>query len=133
MGLGGPGAARLAPMGEPTPRIPARLRTAAALVAVEAVVEAVVIARRDELTPGLRVMLIGFLSFKWIFAAGVLRLRAGSALGLFLLEGTSVVAALGATDAPAWVRLALAAAAATAIVLLAGSLHAFPPPPLPRP
>lgn len=118
------------PMAEGT-TAPATLRIAAALVAVEAVVEAVVIARRDELTPGLRVMLLGFLSLKWVFAAGVLRLRAGAALGLFLIEGTSVVAALGATDAPGAARLALAAAAVGAIVLLATSLHAFPEPDLP--
>lgn len=110
---------------------PTTLRLAAAVVAVEAVVEAVVIARRDELTPGLRVMLLAFLSLKWVFAAGALRLKAGPALGLFLLEGTSVLAALGATDAPASARLALAGAAVAAIVLLARSLHAFPEPPLP--
>jgi hypothetical protein len=113
--------------------VPATLRAAAALVAVEAVVEAVVIAGRDELTPGLRVMLLGFLSLKWLFAAGVLRLRPGAALGLFLLEGTSVVAAAGATEAHALARLALAATALLAIVLLAASLHAFPEAPLPRP
>lgn len=113
--------------------VPATLRAAAGLVAAEALVEAVVIVRRDELTAGLRVMLLGFLSFKWLFAAGVLRLRAGSALGLFLLEGTSVVAAAGATDAPPGARAALAASALAAIVLLAASLHAFPEPPLPRP
>jgi hypothetical protein len=113
--------------------VPATLRAAAGLVAAEALVEAVVIVRRDELTAGLRVMLLGFLSFKWLFAAGVLRLRAGSALGLFLLEGTSVVAAAGATDAHPGARAALAATALAAIVLLAASLHAFPEPPLPRP
>lgn len=111
--------------------LPPALRVAAALVAVEAMVEAVVIAGRDELTPGLRVMLIGFLSFKWVFAAGLLRLRPGAALGTFLLEGTSVVAALGAVEASGPVRLALAASALLAIVLVATSLHAFPEAPLP--
>ena len=111
--------------------VPAALRTAAALVAVEAVVEAVVIARRDELTLGLRVMLIGFLSLKWLCAGGILRLQAGAALGVFLLEGTSVVAALGAVDAPAGARLALAGSAGLAMVLVATSLHAFPEAPLP--
>lgn len=111
--------------------VPSALRVAAAVVSVEAIVEAVVIARRDELTPGLRVMLVLFLSLKWVFAVGVVRLSSGAALGLFLLEGTSVVAALGAVDAPGGARLALAGSALLAIVLVASSLHAFPEAPLP--
>jgi hypothetical protein len=113
--------------------VPTRLRFAAVLVAAEALVEVMVVAGRDELTTGLRVMLVAFLSLKWVCAVGVLRLRAGAALGLFLLEGTSVVAAAGATDAPAAARAALAAVAVAVIVLLAASLHAFPAPPVPRP
>lgn len=116
-----------------SPQVPGTLRAAAGLVAAEALVEAVVVARRDELTVGLRVMLLAFVSLKWVFAARVVRLRAGAALGLFLIEGTSVVAALGATDAPGLARVALAVTALAAIVLLAASLHAFPEPPLPRP
>ena len=112
---------------------PVRLRVAAGLVAAEAVVEAGIIAGREELTPGLRVLIILFLSTKWVFAARVLKLRAGPALGLFLLEGTTLLFLLGASDTNAIVRLALAASALAAIVLLAGSLHAFPPAPLPRP
>ena len=112
---------------------PVRLRVAAGLVAAEAVVEAGIIAGRDELTPGLRVLVIGFLSTKWIFAARVVKLRAGPALGLFLLEGTTLLFLLGAKDTNAVVRIALAASALSAIVLLAGSLHAFPPAPLPQP
>lgn len=111
--------------------VPTRLRIAVGVVAVETVVEAVVIARRDELTPGFRVLLLALLSLKLVFAAGALRLRAGPALGLFLLEGTSVLAAAGATDATPGSRLALAGAALAVIVLLATSLHAFPEPPLP--
>jgi hypothetical protein len=113
--------------------IPAALRAAAALVAVEALAEVVVVSQRDELTPGLRVMLIGFLSLKWVFAWRVTGLRAGPALGLFLLEGTTAVAALGATSDPPAARLALAGSAVLACGLLASSLHAFPTPPLPRP
>ena len=111
--------------------VPATLRAAAALMAVEAAVEAVVIAQRDELTTGLRVMLVGFLSLKWIFAVGLLRLSAGAALGTFLLEGTSLVAAFGAVDASAGARIALAGAAVVVMALVAVSLHAFPEAPLP--
>ena len=108
-----------------------RLRVAAALVSIEAVVEAVVIARRDELVPGFRVFLILVLSLKLVWAAGVTRLRPGAALGLFMIEGLSAVAALGAVDAPALARVALAATAIAAIALVASSLHAFPEAPLP--
>jgi hypothetical protein len=112
---------------------PGTLRAAAALISVEAVVEAAVIAHREELTQGLRVMLILFLSLKWVFSWRALKLKAGPMLGLFLLEGTSAVAALGAVHAPTGARLALAAAAVLACVLLAASLHAFPTPEIPRP
>jgi hypothetical protein len=53
---------------------PARLRVAATLVSAEAVVEAVVIARRDELVPGFRILLILVLSLKWLWGAGGSRL-----------------------------------------------------------
>ncbi len=111
--------------------VPRSLRAAAALVAVETLLEAVVLLGHDAYTVGLRVLLLGFLSLKWIFAARVLRLSAGAAFGLFLLEGTTVVVALGATDSSALARVALGASGVTAIVLLAMSLHAFPPAPLP--
>jgi hypothetical protein len=110
---------------------PARLRAAAALISAEALVEAVVIARRTELVPGFRVCLILVLSLKLVWAVGVLRLRPGAALGLFMIEGISALAALGATDAPIGARLALAATATAVIALVAASLHAFPEAPLP--
>lgn len=112
--------------------VPVTLRAAAVLISAEAIVEAVVVSHREELTPGLRGMLIGFLSLKWIFSWRVTKLRAGPALGLFLLEGTSALAALGAEHAPLGARLALAGAAVLACGLLASSLHAFPTPPLPK-
>jgi hypothetical protein len=110
---------------------PARLRAAAVLIVAEMVVEAVVIARRTELVPGFRVCLVLVLSLKLVWAAGALRLRAGAALGLFMIEGVSALAALGATDAPLGARLALATTALTAIALVAASLHAFPEASLP--
>ncbi|MDP1820978.1 MAG: hypothetical protein Q8K58_13960 [Acidimicrobiales bacterium] len=117
---------------EPAPAaLPWTLRTASTIVSLETLAEVVVVSGRGELTTGLRVLLIAFLSLKWAFAWRVLHLSAGAALGLFLLQGTSAVAALGATDADPLVRMALAAVALVVIVLLASSLHAFPPPPLP--
>lgn len=113
--------------------LPWTLRAAAGLVSVEALAEGVAVVGRTALTPGLRVLLVLCLSLKWLFAWRALRLSAGAALGLLLLEGTTVVAALGAVSSGAGVRLALGVTAATVIALLAASLHAFPAPELPKP
>ena len=113
--------------------LPWTLRAAAGLVSVEALVESVAVVGRTALTPGLRVLLVLCLSLKWLFAWRALRLGAGAALGLFLLEGTTIVAALGAVSSAACARLALGVTAATVIALLAASLHAFPAPELPKP
>jgi hypothetical protein len=120
------------PAAEPT-SLPWTLRAATALIVVEALAEAVAVGGRDELTAGLRVMLILFLSLKWLFSWRARRLSPGAAMGLLLLEGTTVVAAIGASEAHLGARLALGLAAATALVLLAASLHAPPAAPLPRP
>src|SRR5690606_525140 len=102
-------------------------------VGVEALVEAVVVAGRSGLTPGLRVGLVLCIGLKGLFAWRALHRSHGAALGLFLLQGTTLVAAFGAVGAPSAVRLALAAAALASIGLLAASLHAFPAPQLPVP
>ena len=111
---------------------PWTLRAAAGLVSIEALVETVAVSGRDELTPGLRVGLILCLGLKWLFAWLVLRASAGAALGIMLLEGTTVVAAFGAVDSSTAVRLALGLTATTVVALVAASLHAFPPPTLPK-
>lgn len=112
---------------------PWTLRAAASLVSVEALVECVAVVGRTNLTPGLRAMLVVSLALKWLFAWRALRLSAGAALGLLLLEGTTVVAALGAVDTDALVRAALGATALSVIALVAASLHAFPSPDLTAP
>ena len=110
---------------------PRTLSTAAALVSVEALVEAVAVAGRTNLTPGLRVGLILCVSLKWVFAWRVLHLSAGAALGLLLLEGTTIVAAFGAVDRGPLARVALGSTALAVITLLFASLHAFTSPPIP--
>ena len=112
--------------------LPWTLRAASALVFVEALIESIVVARRTELTVGLRVALVLCVSLKWLFAWRVRQLRAGALFGLLLLEGTTVIAALGATEAATGARLALGAVALTVLVLLSSSLHAFPSPTLPK-
>jgi hypothetical protein len=112
--------------------VPWTLKAAVGLVVVEAAVEVVVVARRDELTPGLRVLLALCIGLKWVFAWGALRLHPGAAMGLLLLEGTTVVAALAATEASPAARLAAGGVALTVLVLLSSSLHAFPSPTLPK-
>jgi hypothetical protein len=112
--------------------VPWTLRAAVGLVVVEAVAEAVGVAGRSELTPGLRVGLVLCVGLKVLFAWRARRLSPGGMLGLLMLEGTTVVAALGATDATAAVRLALAGVALVVLALLSSSLHAFPSPTLPK-
>lgn len=112
--------------------VPWTLRASAGLVSVEALVEAVAVAGRTALTPGLRVVLVLSLAMKWLFAWRVLRLSHGAALGLLLIEGTTIVAAFGAVDTDLPVRLALGGTALAVVVLLLASLHAFPTPALPK-
>src|SRR3546814_17597447 len=94
-------------------------------------VECVVVAQRDELTPGLRAGLVACIALKGLAAWRILHRSAGAALLLLLLEATTVVAAFGAVDASTPARLGLGASALTVLVLVAPSLHAFPPPALP--
>jgi hypothetical protein len=114
-----------------TPVPPWTLRAAAGLVSIETLLECLAVVGRTSLTPGLRGLLIACVALKWVLAWRVLGLRAGPALGLLMLEGTTVVAALGAVETDGYVRLALAGSALTAVALIAASLHAFPPPTLP--
>jgi hypothetical protein len=113
--------------------LPITLPLAAGIVSVETLVEAVAISTRVELTAGLRFFLILSLSLKWLFAWRVLHRSAGAALGLMLLEGTTIVSAFGAVELALPVRVALGITALVAIALVAASLSAFPPPTLPRP
>jgi hypothetical protein len=112
---------------------PWTLRAAAVVVSVEALAESVAVVGRTTLTPGLRGLLVLCVGLKWLFAWRVLHLSAGAALGLLMLEGTSVVAALGAVETDGLVRLALGGTALLVIALLLASLHAFPSPAPPKP
>lgn len=123
--------ARLGPMAPAPDRIaapapPWTLSAAAALVSIEALAEVVAVSARSGLTVGLRSGLVLCLALKWLFAARAHRLHPGAALGLLLLEGTTVVAALGATEAAVGARLLLGATALAVLGLLSASLHAFP-------
>lgn len=111
--------------------VPRTLRAAAALASVQALAESIAVAGRTGLTVGLRTLLIAFIGLTWLVAWRVLRLSAGAALGLLLIEGTTLLAAFGAVDSSVGVRLALGATALAVIVLLLASLHAFPSPTLP--
>jgi hypothetical protein len=113
-------------------RLPLTLTSAVALVSVETLAEVLFVGDRHDLTPGLRVCLILCLALKWLFAWRLTHRSAGAALGLLLLEATTVVAALGAVDQPAGQRLAVGLCAALAVGLVSASLHAFPPPNLPK-
>ena len=112
--------------------LPWTLRVAVVLVSAEALAEAAGVATRDELTVGLRVSLVLCVGLKVLFAWRARHLSAGAVLGLLMLEGTTIVAALGATEAAPPVRLALAGVALAVLALLSSSLHAFPSPTLPK-
>lgn len=114
------------------PVVPWTLWAAAGLVSAEALVEAIVVAGRAELTPGFRVGLVLCVSLKGVFAWRVLRFSAGAVLGLLMLEGTTIVAAFGAVETALGARLAIGAVAVASIGLLSSSLHAFPSPTLPK-
>ena len=114
------------------PSLPWTLRAAVALVAVEALVEAVAVSGRSELTTGLRTFLVLCIALKWLFAWRVLHLSAGATLGLLMLQGTTIVAAFGAEGLAMPARLTLGAAAALVMALVLASLHAFPSPALPK-
>lgn len=112
--------------------VPWTLRAAAALVAAEALVEAVAARSRTKLTAGLRGFLVLCLGLKWLFAWRLLHLSAGAALGLLMLQGTTIVAAFGAVDLALATRPALGGTAAAVMALVLASLHAFPSPTLPK-
>lgn len=112
---------------------PWTLTAAAGLVSAEALVESLAVASRTNLTVGLRTVLVLCVGLKWLLAWRVVHLSAGAALGLLLLEGTTVVAALGAVDSHPLTRVGLGGTALVVIALLMASLHAFPSPAPPKP
>jgi hypothetical protein len=107
---------------------PLTLRLAVAVVAVQALVEALAVSARTELTGALRVVLVLVVGLKLAFAWGARRRSPGAALGLLLAELTTLLAALGATGLGSGARLALGLSAALVIGLVLASLHAFPSP-----
>jgi hypothetical protein len=110
---------------------PRSLRVAATIVVLQTVAEMAYVAGRKELTPGLRVGLIGVLALQLVFMRGAWRLSAGSVFGLLAFEAMAIVAAIG-NDGALWVRGALAASALGVMALLMMSISAFPSPDLPK-
>jgi hypothetical protein len=110
---------------------PVLLRVAAVLAIVQVLAGIVVVATGDRYGPGGRILVAGCLGLGVLFARSTLRLRAGGAFGLFVIEITSVLIALGATGWPAAARVGLAVVAVTITVLVLASLHAFPSPTVP--
>jgi hypothetical protein len=105
---------------------PRALVVAAAAVVVVAVLEAVHILGRDELTMGLRIGLVAVVALQLAFVGLALRGNAAGVVLLFAAQGAALLAAL----APG--RHWLALPALLVIALLVASASAFPTPPLPR-
>jgi hypothetical protein len=110
---------------------PRSLRWAATIVILQSSAELAYVAGRGELTPGLRIGLMGVLALQLLFIRGAWRLSAGSVLGLLAFEAMAVVAAIGGDGAFA-IRGALAVSALAVMVLLLMSISAFPSPDLPK-
>jgi hypothetical protein len=104
---------------------------AASVIVLQTSVELAYVAGRKELTPGLRVGLMGVVALQLLFVQGAWRMSAGSVLGLLAFEAMAVVAAI-AGDGPVVIRGGLAAAAVSVMVLLMVSISAFPSPDLPK-
>lgn len=119
-----------APAAAPAPGAPtARLRLLVLVTAVLAAVEVVHVAGRDDLVVGFRIGLAAVVAAQLPLAVLAARRIAAAALGLFVYQATTVLAAV--TGGFGDLRAALAIGAMVGAVLLATSLHTFPSPTLP--
>jgi hypothetical protein len=109
---------------------PATLRAAVRLVWLITVAELAWVGLRDGLAPGGRMLLGLVIALQLLLGRWALARHAGAVFGLFLFQGTAVLAAIGAKGL-LLARASLAATAIVIIVLLAASAHAFPSPQLP--
>jgi hypothetical protein len=101
------------------------------MIVLQTAAELAYVAGRQELTVGLRILLMVVVALQLLFARGALRMSAGSVLALFAFEGMAVVAAV-AGDGALVVRGALASVSIAVIVLLLVSIPSFPSPDLPK-
>lgn len=111
---------------------PIALTIAFWIVVVETVAEIAFVVRRDDWGPGGKALVASFFAAKIVLAHGARRLVAAGALGLLLFELVGILVAVAAPWALG-LRLALVASVVAVHVLVLSSLHAFPPPELPRP
>ena len=116
-----------APAGETT--APPQLRVLVVLTAAVAAAEVAHVAGRDDLVVGFRVALALVVAAQLPLAIFAARRAAAAALGLFVYQATTMLAAV--TGGFGDLRAALALGAVAGAVLLATSLHAFPSPALP--
>lgn len=111
---------------------PLALTVAFWLVVAETTAEIAFVVARDDWGNLGKALIVGFFAFKIVLAHATRRLIAAGALGLLLFELVGILVALGASWAMG-LRLALVATVVAVHVLVLSSLHAFPPPELPRP
>lgn len=111
---------------------PLALTVAFWLVVAETTAEVAFVVARDDWGNLGKALIVAFFVFKVVLAHGARRLVAAGALGLLLFELVGILVALGASWAMGW-RVALVANVVAVYVLVLSSLHAFPPPELPRP
>lgn len=109
--------------------VPATLRAAAGLAAVE---NTVLLAALIGWTDRRPLLLLAALAFKYALCWWTVHLRHGAALGLMLWELSIIVAMLSAEGLAGPLRTLGGASAVIVLVALGRSLHAFPAPTLPR-
>ncbi|MGH9184737.1 MAG: hypothetical protein ACRD0U_02805 [Acidimicrobiales bacterium] len=108
------------------PQPPVTLLLAAMIVALQVAVEVIYVVGREELTIVARTSLTAVVVAQLVVAWGVVRLRAGAALCLFVAEIATGLAVIANTELGPVVRGVLGAATVLVMVLLAASLRAFP-------
>lgn len=109
--------------------IPTRLRAVVAVTLALVALELVHVAGRDDLVVAFRFGLGVVVAVQVALAVLAARRSAAAALGLFVYQATTVLAALAGGFGE--LRAVLAAGAVVAGMLLASSLHRFPSPALP--
>ena len=109
------------------------LALAAALIAVMVAAEVVHLLGRSDLVPAMRVFLALVVGSQLGLAWGLLRRSSGAALGVYLCETTTFLAAVAGGLGSGLAQPLLGIGAVAVVVLLSVSMRAFPRPELPMP
>ena len=107
------------------------LAVAAALITVMVIVEVVHLLGRSDLVPAMRAFLALVVGSQLVLAWGLLHRSSGAALGVYLCEATTLLAALAGGLGSGMTQPLLGIGAVAVMALLSVSMRAFPRPELP--